>query len=92
MLPDRLDDDGGSFSTAVFSFVGGFGLEYKFGEKLTLNMEYVPMKQVEYGLRDITNEDNYFINNLTVNQLQIGVRYFFADMFNQSKTDGGKQT
>jgi len=39
------------------------------------------MKQAEYGIQDTVNKDNYFVNNLTVNQLQIGVRYYFADIF-----------
>ena len=82
ILPHKIDNNGGSFSTAVFSFLGGFGLEYVLSDKFTFNLEYVPMKQVEYGIRDVTNEDNYFVNNLTVNQLQVGVRYYFADLFN----------
>lgn len=81
ILSDKLDDNGGSFSTEVFSFLGAFGIEYPIRDNLTLNIEYIPTKHVEYGIRDIADESNYFKNNLVVNQLQIGVRYYFANVF-----------
>lgn len=81
ILPAVLDDNGGSFTNDVFSFLGGFGLEIPLNKKFTLNIEYVPTKLVEYGMRDKTDPAKYFVNNLTVNQLQVNLRYYFADIF-----------
>ncbi len=82
ILSSTLDDDGGSFTNEVFSFLGGFGLEIPLDKKFTLNMEYIPMKLVEFGLQEESNPDDYFVHNLTVNQLQVGVRYYFANILN----------
>lgn len=81
ILNDKLDDDGGSFSTEVFSFLGAFGIEFPMKNKFTLNVEFIPMKHVEYAIRDINAESNYFKNNFIVNQLQIGTRFYFANIF-----------
>ena len=81
ILPNILDDNGGAFSNEVFSFLGGFGVEFPIKKKFTFHIEYVPMKYVEYGIRDVVNESNYFVNNLMVNQLQVGVKYYFVNLF-----------
>lgn len=81
ILTNQLDTDGNDFTNAVFSFLGGIGLEVSLNEKFKLHLEYIPMKHVEYGVRDVDNQDRYFVNNLIVNQMQIGLKYFFYQPF-----------
>ena len=77
ILEGTLADSGSTFSTFVASFTGGIGLEMALPHRVSLNIEYTPMKHVEYGLRDRDEPDNYVVGNLVVNQLQIGARYYF---------------
>ncbi|MBU2913834.1 MULTISPECIES: hypothetical protein [Reichenbachiella] len=81
ILDTTLKTKGDSFSTEVFSFIGGFGIEVPVHPKWTVNVEYIPMKHVEYGLRSVSNPDNYFANGLVINQLHVGFRYFLYDPF-----------
>ena len=76
ILDQKLASNGNSFSTFVGSFLGGFGIEVPLNEKFVVDINYTPMKHVEYGLRDTNNSNNYFVNNLVINNLQLGFKFF----------------
>ncbi|MBX2837671.1 MAG: hypothetical protein KTR35_12495 [Gammaproteobacteria bacterium] len=68
--------NGDDFSTEVVSFLGGFGLEVPLKSNLSLNLEYSPLKHLEYAIRHNSDRESYFVNELVLNQLQIGLRYW----------------
>jgi len=77
ILSSTLSTDGNKFSTEVVSFMGGIGVEVPLNRNITLNLEYVPLKHLEYAIRDIDDRNKYFVNELVLNQLQVGFRYWF---------------
>ena len=81
ILDAKISTSGKSFTTDVFSYLGAFGFEVPLNQNWAFNMEYIPMKHVEYGLRDKDNQDNYFVNNLVINQIHVGIRYFLYNPF-----------
>lgn len=84
ILPDQLGT-GNTFRTFVGSFLGGFGVEIPLTKYLCMNMDYTPMKHVEYGLKDIGNPNYYFVHNTVINQFQVGIRYFLFDPFRKKQ-------
>jgi len=85
ILASTLDDDGDDFTTEVFSFLGAFGVDVPLSEKCVLHVEYIPVKHVEYGIREMNSEGAYFLHDLVVNQLQVGVKFYFWDVFRRGK-------
>ncbi len=73
---DSVLAEGDSFRTFAASFLGGFGIEVPLKTKLVLDINYVPMKHVEYGLKDVLNSNLGFSNSVAINSLQIGIKYF----------------
>lgn len=76
ILSSTLSTNGNKFSTEVVSFIGGFGVEVPLNDKLSVNLEYVPLKHLEYAIRDIDERGKYFVNELVLNQLHVGFRYW----------------
>ncbi len=74
LLEDQLDGNGNDFTNEVFIFLGGFGVETTLNGKLTLSVEYIAMKHIEYRLKG--NEwDEGYVHRMVVNQ--VGLRYYF---------------
>jgi len=76
ILNSKLVDAGDKFTTFSAAFLGGFGIEFPVNNYLVIDINYVPLKHVEYGLRDVNNEDKYFVNGLAINNLQLGIKMY----------------